>query len=142
MLLGEPYTRQLHGKLRELRFYLGTEAVRVTYWIAPGKRFILLTVFHETRMREVERARRALRLCVAEAHMVDAGEGRGRWVAGPTGVSCGNAAWASPAPSRPTPLLAWPTSWDVPSAPCVRSVGGARGSCRGSGDDAVRRGQV
>ncbi len=27
-LLGEPYTRQLDGKLRELRFYLGTRAMR------------------------------------------------------------------------------------------------------------------
>jgi Phage derived protein Gp49-like (DUF891) len=33
-LLGEPYTRQLDGKLRELRFHLERRAVRVTYWIA------------------------------------------------------------------------------------------------------------
>jgi hypothetical protein len=33
-LLGEPYTRQLDGKLRELRFYLNGLPVRVTYWIA------------------------------------------------------------------------------------------------------------
>lgn len=44
-LLGEPYTKQLDGKLRELRFYLGRDAVRVTYWIASGRRIILLTVF-------------------------------------------------------------------------------------------------
>ncbi|SEG30434.1 Phage derived protein Gp49-like [Thermomonospora echinospora] len=77
VLLSEPYTRQLDGKLRELRFHLGSEAVRVTYWIAPGRRIILLTVFHKTRMREdreVERARRALRLCMAEVHTVDAEE--------------------------------------------------------------------
>lgn len=30
-LLGEPYTRQLDGKLRELRFHLERAAVRVTY---------------------------------------------------------------------------------------------------------------
>ncbi len=30
-LLGEPYTRQLDGKLRELRFYLDRDAMRVTY---------------------------------------------------------------------------------------------------------------
>lgn len=35
VLLGEPYTRQLQGKLRELRFHLDRESVRVTYWIAP-----------------------------------------------------------------------------------------------------------
>jgi hypothetical protein len=72
--LGEPYTRQLEGKLRELRFYLERDAVRITYWIAPGRRIILLTVFRKTRMREdreVDRARRALASCLAEAHMVE-----------------------------------------------------------------------
>ncbi len=37
-LLAEPYTRQLEGKLRELRFRLGGRAVRVTYWIVSGRR--------------------------------------------------------------------------------------------------------
>jgi len=36
-LLGEPYTRQLDGKLRELRFHLDGAAVRMTYWIASGR---------------------------------------------------------------------------------------------------------
>jgi hypothetical protein len=40
-LLGEPYTRQLDGKLRELRFHLDRRAVRVTYWIASGRRIVL-----------------------------------------------------------------------------------------------------
>jgi hypothetical protein len=44
-LLGEPYTRQLSGKLRELRFHLDRSAVRVTYWIASARRIVLLTVF-------------------------------------------------------------------------------------------------
>ncbi|MQA85874.1 MAG: type II toxin-antitoxin system RelE/ParE family toxin [Streptosporangiales bacterium] len=61
VLLGEPYTRQLDGKLRELRFHLDGEAVRITYWIASGRR--------ET--AEVERARRAMRRCIAEGHTVD-----------------------------------------------------------------------
>ena len=39
-LLGEPYTRQLAGKLRELRFYCGGQHVRISYWIAPGRRVI------------------------------------------------------------------------------------------------------
>jgi hypothetical protein len=72
--LGEPYTRQLDGKLRELRFHLDGQATRVTYWIAPGRRIVLLTVFVKTRMREareIERARRALRRCIAEAHVVE-----------------------------------------------------------------------
>ncbi len=76
-LLGEPYTRQLDGKLRELRFHLERASVRVTYWIAPGRRIVLLTVFSKTRMREdreVERARRALARCVAEEHTVDEGD--------------------------------------------------------------------
>ncbi|WP_433347792.1 type II toxin-antitoxin system RelE/ParE family toxin [Micromonospora sp. CA-111912] len=78
-LLGEPYTEQLDGKLRELRFYLDRDAVRVTYWIASDRRIILLTVFRETRMREereVERARRALERCVTERHTVNEGAER------------------------------------------------------------------
>lgn len=35
-LLGEPYTRQLDGKLREPWFQLDGRVVRVTYWIASG----------------------------------------------------------------------------------------------------------
>jgi len=78
-LLGEPHTRQLDGKLRELRFHLDGEAVRVTYWIATGCRVILLTVFRKTRMRErreVNRARQAWRRCVAQAHTVDEASGK------------------------------------------------------------------
>ncbi|MER7009088.1 type II toxin-antitoxin system RelE/ParE family toxin [Dactylosporangium sp. NPDC000555] len=73
-LLGEPYTKQLDGKLRELRFHLESEAVRVTYWIASGERIVLLTVFRKTRdreTREVQRARRALARCAAEMHTVE-----------------------------------------------------------------------
>jgi len=73
-LLGEPYTRQLVGKLRELRFHLDREAVRITYWIASGRRIILMTVFHKQRRREraeVERARRAMERCIAEGHTAD-----------------------------------------------------------------------
>ncbi|MER7579141.1 type II toxin-antitoxin system RelE/ParE family toxin [Kitasatospora sp. NPDC097691] len=76
-LLSEPYSRQLHGKLRELRFHLGELDMRITYWIASGRRIILLTVFRKTRMREtgeVDRARRAMRRCVAEQHTADEDE--------------------------------------------------------------------
>ena len=75
-LLDEPHTRQLDGKLRELRFYLEGKPVRVTYWIAPGRRIILLTVFPKTQRRErgeVERARRAMEKCMREAHTADDG---------------------------------------------------------------------
>jgi hypothetical protein len=74
VLLGEPYTRQLRGKLRELRFYLARQAVRISYWIAPGRRIILLTVFRKQSMREeaeVQRAWRAMQRCIAEAHTAD-----------------------------------------------------------------------
>ncbi len=66
--LGEPYTRHLGGKLRELRFDLDGNAQRLTYWLAPGRRIVLLTVFRKTRMREaaeVVRARSAQAVCEA-----------------------------------------------------------------------------
>lgn len=74
MLPGEPYTRRLRGKLRELRFHLNCQSARITCWIAPGRRIILLTVFRKQRMREVaevERAWRAMQRCIAEEHTAD-----------------------------------------------------------------------
>ncbi len=65
-LLREPHTKQLGDKLRELRFHLGTMPMRLTYWIAPDRRIIMLTVFSKTKRREaaqVMRARRALWRC-------------------------------------------------------------------------------
>lgn len=65
-MLGEPYSRHLGGKVRELRFHLHRGQVRVSYWLAPGQRVVLLTVFAKTRQREqgeVERARAAQRAC-------------------------------------------------------------------------------
>ncbi|SUA72919.1 Uncharacterized protein conserved in bacteria [Nocardia otitidiscaviarum] len=47
VLLGEPYTRQLHGKLRELRFHLARDAVRITYWVGSDRRIILADGFPE-----------------------------------------------------------------------------------------------
>jgi phage-related protein len=73
-LLDEPYTRQLDGSLRELRFHLDRAAMRITYWIATQPRIILLAVFRKTQMRadrQVERARRAVARCIAEAHTVE-----------------------------------------------------------------------
>ncbi len=43
--LDEPHSRHLGGKLRELRFRLGDAHQRITYWLAPGRRVVLLTVF-------------------------------------------------------------------------------------------------
>ena len=72
--LDEPYTRQLDGRLRELRFHMDRAAIRITYWIAAERRIILLTVFRKTQMREdrqIERARRAMARCIDEGHTVD-----------------------------------------------------------------------
>lgn len=73
-LLGEPHTRQLVGKLRELRFHLRGRDTRIAYWIAPGRRIVLLTVFAKTRRRErhqIERARRAMQRCMTEGHTTE-----------------------------------------------------------------------
>ena len=78
--LGEPYTRQLDGKLRELRLHLQRRSVRIGYWIAPGRRIVLLTVFVKQRQsepREVARARRAMERCMAQAHTADEEEDDG-----------------------------------------------------------------
>lgn len=67
--LGEPYARHLSGKVRELRFPLLAQQIRVTYWLAPGRRVILLTVFRKTRsaeIAEVGRALQAQKRCEAE----------------------------------------------------------------------------
>lgn len=72
--LGEPHARQLSGKLRELRIPLGRHQVRVTYYIASGRRIVLLTVFPKTRpreRREIERAVRAMERCIAEGHTAE-----------------------------------------------------------------------
>lgn len=66
-----PLTSHLGDGLRELR----VGAMRVTYWLAPGRRAVLLTVFRKTRMRqtdEVLRAHRARKHCAAEHPPADA----------------------------------------------------------------------
>ncbi|KAF0650723.1 MULTISPECIES: type II toxin-antitoxin system RelE/ParE family toxin [Streptomyces] len=67
--LDEPHARHLGGKLRELSFRLGDTHQRITYWLAPGRRVVLLTVSRKTKMREqaeVYRAHVAQRWCEAE----------------------------------------------------------------------------
>jgi hypothetical protein len=74
-LLGEPATRQLRGKLRELRLYVDEgPPVRITYYIATGRRIVLLTVFRKQRQREhqeIARAERAMARCITEGHEVE-----------------------------------------------------------------------
>ena len=68
-LFDEPHTKQLDRKLRELRFYLSGRPTRITYWIAPGRVIVFLSVFAKTRpneRREVDRAKRALQRCMTE----------------------------------------------------------------------------
>lgn len=60
-----PLASHLGDGLRELRI----GAIRVTYWLAPGRRAVLLTVFRKTKMRQTEevlRAQRVRRRCAAE----------------------------------------------------------------------------
>ena len=45
VLLKEPYTKQIRGKIRELRIKDKQGAVRVLYFTYTGKRFILLHGF-------------------------------------------------------------------------------------------------
>jgi hypothetical protein len=79
-LLDQPYTRQLRGKLRELRFYLGVrgDAVRLSYFMAAGQRIILLTVFRKQRRHErgeIERAYKAMKRCIEETHVAEEDDG-------------------------------------------------------------------
>ncbi len=72
--LSEPFTRQLDGKLRELRFHLERQQIRITYYIGSGRRIVLLTVFVKTRQRErleIARAARAMARCIAEGHITE-----------------------------------------------------------------------
>lgn len=67
--LGEPWTRHLGDGLRELRIHLYPRQLRITYWLASGRRVILLTVFYKTQEREIaeiERAKRVRKTCEAE----------------------------------------------------------------------------
>lgn len=75
-LMDEPHSRHLGDGLRELRKTLSGRQTRITYWLAPGRRAVLLTVFVKTQRKErrqVERARKAMAECQASheaAHTV------------------------------------------------------------------------
>jgi len=58
--LAEPYSRHLGGKVREVRFHLRRQHVRITYWLASGRRVILPTVFYKTQRSETAEFQRAL----------------------------------------------------------------------------------
>jgi hypothetical protein len=72
--LGRAVHETAPRKLRELRFYIGREQHRITYYMAAGRRIILLTVFRKTRgreRREIDRAERAMERCIAEGHTAE-----------------------------------------------------------------------
>src|SRR5262245_27876512 len=73
-LLDEPYTRQLTGKLREQRFRISRDPWRITYWIAPERRIVLLTVFPKAQRQEraeIARAEREMQRYIEEGHTVE-----------------------------------------------------------------------
>ena len=60
--------------LFELRFSLGRNAQRITFFFPGEERIVLLTTFHKQRSNErleVERARQAMRLCIQEGHTAE-----------------------------------------------------------------------
>ena len=64
-----PFARRLKEGVYELRPTLGGMDTRITYWFAPDRRIVLLTVFRKTRMREtaqVARAVAARKVCADE----------------------------------------------------------------------------
>ncbi|MFI1286029.1 type II toxin-antitoxin system RelE/ParE family toxin [Streptomyces sp. NPDC020858] len=55
-----PFARPLRDGVYELRPTLDGVPTRITYWFAPGRRIVLLTVFRKTRMHESGQASRAV----------------------------------------------------------------------------------
>ncbi|MCX5178593.1 type II toxin-antitoxin system RelE/ParE family toxin [Streptomyces virginiae] len=55
-----PFARPLSDGVYELRPTLDGVATRITYWFAPGRRIVLLTVFRKTRPHEQGQVRRAV----------------------------------------------------------------------------------
>ena len=65
VLLDEPFTRQIRGKIRELRVKDNQGNVRILYFTFTGRRFILLHGFlkktDETLEREIELAEKRMK---------------------------------------------------------------------------------
>lgn len=76
--LSEPYSRHLSGKTRELRFHLTRSAVRISYWLAPGARVVLVE------RAEVGRAVAAQHECASghEDHMPATEVYERKWISG------------------------------------------------------------
>ena len=65
VLLKEPYTRHIRGKIRELRIKDSQGAIRVLYFTYTGRRFILLHGFikktDKTPVQDIELAEKRMR---------------------------------------------------------------------------------
>ncbi len=69
-----PASRSLGDDLFELRFDLNRVTWRISFFFTGTKRIVLLTVFRKQRMNErheIERARSAMRRCIAEGHTAE-----------------------------------------------------------------------
>lgn len=64
VLLKEPYTRQVKGKIRELRIKDNQGAIRILYFTFTGRRFILIHGFikktEKTPLRDIELAEKRM----------------------------------------------------------------------------------
>lgn len=79
--LVEPYAKALGDGVRELRVRLHPLSVCIAYWLAPGRRVVLLTVFAKSRDREhrqVQRAKAARKIC-ADRHRAACEEFTREW---------------------------------------------------------------
>jgi hypothetical protein len=64
-----PFARPLEEGVYELRPTLGGMDTRITYWFAPERRIVLLTIFRKTRMHEAAQIARAVasrKMCAAK----------------------------------------------------------------------------
>ncbi|MGH2499011.1 MAG: hypothetical protein ACRDF0_02810 [Candidatus Limnocylindria bacterium] len=60
-----------------MRFYIGRERRRITYYIASGRRIILLTQFRKAQQQEtveIDRAEPAMERCIREGHSAEESE--------------------------------------------------------------------
>jgi hypothetical protein len=74
--LGDEMVRSLASKTSGKRSC--AQRIRISYWIASGRRIIALTVFAKTKMREtaeIARAAAAMARCQQEDHAADDEEG-------------------------------------------------------------------
>ena len=69
-----PASRSLGEGLFEPRIDVGRTQRRITYYVADGRRIVLLTAFRkqrQTERTEIRRARQAIRRCIAEVHTAE-----------------------------------------------------------------------